>query len=92
MPDDEITQRRSNIAAMELLQRSHQAYNAGDVRQASDLMDQATQEAPATVAALIGAMRIGEVPQPGAAEWDDYLAAQRAALDTLLAEREADQP
>lgn len=83
MTTDEISQRRNNIAVMELLQRSHTAHADGDADLSQDLMDQANTVRPLTVLALIGAMRIGEVPYPGTPEWAEYLAGQQEALAEL---------
>jgi hypothetical protein len=79
-PSRELEQRRRTVRVLELLDQSHAAYIRGDLA----ACDRALIDAIATdldaMAVIEGGMRIGEIPNPDADAWAEYLADARDAL------------
>jgi hypothetical protein len=86
--ETELDQRRRNVRAMDLLDASHRAYHRGLRRAHRRLSDSAWETAPETCAAVLGAMKIGGVPNPDTNPqgWAEYVQIQRDGLARLEAE------
>ncbi len=86
----EIDQRRRNVRALELLDGSHRAFHRNLHRAHRRLADRAWEIAPETCAAILGGVRIGEVPNPDTNPqgWAAYINVQRDGLAKLEEEAE----
>jgi hypothetical protein len=82
---DDAAQLRRTVRALELLQQSEAAYERGDTVGLNDAFAASADECPLEWNLLQDGMRIGQVPQPGTAEWREYISAARARLDELCA-------
>ncbi len=85
--NDEKSQLFRTVRALELLGKSHDAYERGDLDACDALVRQAATECGAfTVQGIRGGMIIGEIPKPDDEGWHRYLDHQR---DRLAAELNA---
>ncbi|MBO2461734.1 hypothetical protein [Actinomadura violacea] len=85
--DDEtregIEQLRRTVRALELLGESHEAFRRDDRLAMDAAFAKSADECAVEWNLLQGAMRIGEVPQPGEYQWGEYLAGQKSRLAEL---------
>lgn len=70
--------RQLTVTVIDLLDRSFQAYHRGDRAEFERLREEATDLDAFCVNAIIGGMRIGEVPNPqtNPEDWAEYVMAQ----------------
>lgn len=83
----ELEQRRRNVRVLDLLTESYEAHENGDEAASNAAMDRALEIDAGLVSIILGAMIIGEIPNPDRnwPGWAEYVTANRDALADLEA-------
>lgn len=78
----------TTAATLELLDRSWQAYAAGDNKRGRYLLNLAQEADPVGVSVVTGGIAIGEIPNPDThySAWADYVVSARERADDIARE------